>query len=54
MFMELFLFVLGKEVKKFYKNNVKFNIIGDLLCFFENLCNKVDVVYELICNNMGL
>jgi undecaprenyl diphosphate synthase len=52
--MELFLFVLGKEVKKLHKNNVKLNIIGDLSRFSENLRNKVDAAHELTRNNTGL
>ncbi|HAU04238.1 MAG TPA: di-trans,poly-cis-decaprenylcistransferase, partial [Pseudoalteromonas shioyasakiensis] len=52
--MELFLFVLGKEVKKLHKNNVKLNIIGDLSRFSEGLRNKVDAAHELTRNNTGL
>ena len=39
--MELFLFVLTKEVKKLHKNNVKLTIIGDLSRFSESLRAKV-------------
>ncbi|MCF7498732.1 MULTISPECIES: isoprenyl transferase [unclassified Pseudoalteromonas] len=52
--MELFLFVLGKEVKKLHKNNVKLNIIGDLSRFSEGLRHKVDAAHELTRNNTGL
>jgi undecaprenyl diphosphate synthase len=52
--MELFLFVLGKEVKKLHKNNVKLTIIGDLSRFSESLRNKVDAAHELTRNNTGL
>ncbi|MBQ4833010.1 isoprenyl transferase [Pseudoalteromonas sp. MMG010] len=52
--MELFLFVLSKEVKKLHKNNVKLTIIGDLSRFSDSLRDKVDSAHELTANNTGL
>ncbi|WP_404339246.1 isoprenyl transferase [Pseudoalteromonas mariniglutinosa] len=52
--MELFLFVLSKEVKKLHKNNVKLNIIGDLSRFSDALRSKVDAAHELTGHNTGL
>ena len=52
--MELFLFVLSKEVKKLHKNNVKLTIIGDLSRFSESLRAKVHTAQDLTANNTGL
>ena len=52
--MELFLFVLSKEVKKLHKNNVKLTIIGDLSRFSESLRAKIHTAQELTANNTGL
>ncbi|MEH6393375.1 isoprenyl transferase [Pseudoalteromonas sp.] len=52
--MELFLYVLSKEVKKLHKNNVKLTIIGDLSRFSEALRSKVDAAHQLTANNTGL
>ncbi|QTH71181.1 isoprenyl transferase [Pseudoalteromonas xiamenensis] len=52
--MELFLFVLTKEVRKLHKNNVKLTIIGDLSKFPENLQQKVVDSETLTQDNTGL
>ncbi|MDK1285691.1 isoprenyl transferase [Pseudoalteromonas umbrosa] len=52
--MELFLFVLSKEVKKLHKNNVKLNIIGDISRFPSSLQDKVHDAHALTCKNTGL
>ncbi|KPH60988.1 UDP pyrophosphate synthase [Pseudoalteromonas porphyrae] len=52
--MELFLFVLSKEVKKLHKNNVKLTIIGDLSRFSDTLRKKVDAAHQLTVDNTGL
>lgn len=52
--MELFLFVLSKEVKKLHKNNVKLTIIGDLSRFSDTLRGKVDAAHALTRDNTGL
>jgi undecaprenyl diphosphate synthase len=52
--MELFLFVLTKEVKKLHKNNVRLSIIGDLSKFPQNLQKKVHDGEALTKHNTGL
>ncbi|KZN48815.1 isoprenyl transferase [Pseudoalteromonas luteoviolacea] len=52
--MELFLFVLSKEVKKLHKNNVKLNIIGDISKFPTSLQDKVHDAHALTGKNTGL
>ncbi|ESP90497.1 MULTISPECIES: isoprenyl transferase [Pseudoalteromonas] len=52
--MELFLFVLSKEVKKLHKNNVKLNIIGDISKFPQSLQDKVHSAHALTAENSGL
>ena len=43
--MELFLFVLSKEVKKLHKNNVKLTIIGDISRFPDSLHTRVTAAH---------
>jgi undecaprenyl diphosphate synthase len=52
--MELFLFVLTKEVKKLHKNNVKLTVIGDLSRFPSSLQERVTAAHQLTANNSGL
>ncbi|WP_115717957.1 isoprenyl transferase [Gallaecimonas mangrovi] len=52
--MELFLLVLGREVKKLHKNNIKLNIIGDCSAFSERLIKKINEAQALTANNTGL
>ncbi|MCF2859432.1 isoprenyl transferase [Pseudoalteromonas sp. SMS1] len=52
--MELFLFVLSKEVKKLHKNNVKLKIIGDISKFPAGLQDKVHDAHALTSENTGL
>tara|TARA_R110001583_G_scaffold26571_5_gene95811 strand:+ start:20311 stop:21069 length:759 start_codon:yes stop_codon:yes gene_type:complete len=54
MLMELFFSVLGSEVKKIHKHNIKLNIIGDISRFSENLQKKVLQAEKLTENNNGL
>jgi len=54
MLMELFFTVLGGEVKKLHKNNIKLNIIGDIARFSEVLQNKIKAAHSLTANNTGL
>ncbi len=54
MLMELFFIVLGREIKKLHKSNIKLNIIGDISGFSERLQNKVHEGQELTKNNTGL
>jgi len=52
--MELFMFVLTKEVKKLHKNNVKLKIMGELSRFSDKLQKRVVEAEELTKNNTGL
>lgn len=54
MLMELFFIVLGREIKKLNKSNIKLNIIGDISGFSERLQKKVHEGQELTKNNTGL
>jgi len=52
--MQLFLFVLEKEVKSLHKNQVRLNIIGDLSRFSEKLQHNIRQAEALTANNTGL
>ena len=52
--MELFLFVLQKEVKALHKNQVRLNIIGDLSKFSDKLQQNIAKAQELTSGNTGL
>jgi undecaprenyl diphosphate synthase len=52
--MELFLFVLQKEVKALHKNQVRLNIIGDLSKFSAKLQQNIAKAQELTSANTGL
>jgi undecaprenyl diphosphate synthase len=52
--MQLFLFVLEKEVKSLHKNQVKLKIIGDLSRFSEKLQQNIRQAEALTANNTGL
>ena len=54
MLMELFFTVLGSEVKKLHKHNIKLKIIGDLTGFSPRLQKKVFEAEKLTENNTGL
>ena len=54
MLMELFFTVLGGEVKRLHKNNIKLQIIGDISGFSERLQKKIASAEELTINNTGL
>ena len=54
MLMELFFTVLGSEVKKLNKHNIKLKIIGDLTGFSERLQKKVIEAQRITENNTGL
>ena len=54
MLMELFFTVLGSEVKKLHKNNIKLQILGDISAFSERLQKKIDAAQKLTENNTGL
>jgi undecaprenyl diphosphate synthase len=52
--MELFKLVLGSEVKKLHKNNVRLKVIGDTSKFDPKLVEKVVKAEQLTANNDGL
>lgn len=52
--MELFHFVLGKEVRKLHKNNVRLRVIGDTSRFDSRLIEKIAEAEELTRNNQSL
>ncbi|MCF2950156.1 polyprenyl diphosphate synthase [Paraglaciecola aquimarina] len=52
--MELFKLVLGSEVKKLHKNNVRLKVIGDTSRFEPKLIKKVTDAEKLTENNDGL
>lgn len=52
--MQLFLFVLEKEVKALHKNQVRLNIIGDLSRFSDKLQANIERAQQLTANNTGL
>jgi undecaprenyl diphosphate synthase len=54
MLMELFFTVLGSELKKLHKNNIKLNIIGEISSFSEHLQKKIVKAHSLTANNTGL
>lgn len=52
--MELFHFVLGSEVRKLHKNDVKLRVIGDMSRFDDKLVKKIAQAEELTRNNQSL
>ncbi len=52
--MELFMFVLQKEIKLLHKNQVRLNIIGDLSRFSTKLQAKIAEAEALTAGNTGL
>lgn len=54
MLMELFFNVLGSQVKKLHKNNIKLRIIGNISGFSDRLQKKVHAAQALTEANTGL
>ena len=52
--MDLFMYVLTKEVKRLHKNNICFRVIGDLSRFSEKLQKSIKKSEELTVDNDGL
>lgn len=52
--MELFMFVLTREVKRLHKNDIRFQIIGDVSRFSEKLQRKIEESEALTENNTGM
>nr|WP_226996463.1 polyprenyl diphosphate synthase [Thalassotalea crassostreae] len=49
--MDLFMFVLTREVKRLHKNNIRFQLIGDKTRFSEKLQKKIVEAEQLTKNN---
>ncbi|TYK65658.1 isoprenyl transferase [Colwellia echini] len=52
--MDLFMFVLTKEVKRLHKNNIRFQVVGDLSRFSEKLQKNIAKSEQLTAENTGL
>ena len=52
--MDLFMFVLTKEVKRLHKNNIRFQVIGDLSRFSDKLQKSITKSELLTAGNTGL
>ena len=52
--MDLFLFVLTKEVKRLHKNNIRFQVVGDLNRFSDKLQKNIKKSEALTADNTGL
>ena len=52
--MDLFMFVLTREVKRLHKNGIRFKIIGDVSRFSEKLQKKISDAQTLTKNNDGM
>ncbi|MBD8514990.1 isoprenyl transferase [Photobacterium sp. WH77] len=54
LLMELFLTVLGREVKRLHKNNIRLKIIGDTSRFSQRLQDKITAAETLTAGNTGM
>jgi len=52
--MDLFMFVLTREVKRLHKNDIKFQVIGDVNRFSDKLKKKITDAENLTKNNKGM
>ncbi|NQZ82489.1 MAG: di-trans,poly-cis-decaprenylcistransferase [Colwellia sp.] len=52
--MDLFMFVLTREVKRLHKNDIKFQVIGDINRFSGKLQKKIADAESLTENNTGM
>jgi undecaprenyl diphosphate synthase len=52
--MDLFMYVLTKEVKRLHKHNIRFKVIGDLSRFSTKLQKSIAHSEQLTMNNNGL
>lgn len=52
--MDLFMFVLTREVKRLHKNGIKFSVIGDLSKFSPKLQKMISDSEALTANNTGM
>ncbi|KLV08503.1 UDP pyrophosphate synthase [Photobacterium aquae] len=54
LLMELFITVLGREVKRLHKNNIRLQVIGDTARFSERLQRKIAEAEALTADNTGM
>ena len=52
--MDLFMYVLTKEVKRLHKHNIRFQVIGDLSRFSDKLQKNISKSEQLTAENTGL
>jgi len=52
--MDLFMYVLTKEVKRLHKNDIRFKVIGDVSRFSDKLQQKIIASEKLTENNTGM
>jgi len=52
--MDLFMFVLTREVKRLHKNDIKFQVIGDVNRFSDKLKKKIADAENLTKDNVGM
>ena len=52
--MDLFMYVLTKEVKRLHKNDIRFQVVGDLSRFSDKLQKSIKKSELLTANNTGL
>ena len=52
--MDLFMYVLTKEVKRLHKHNIRFQVIGDVNRFSNKLQQNISKSEKLTANNTGL
>ncbi|MDD2342836.1 MAG: polyprenyl diphosphate synthase [Tolumonas sp.] len=52
--MELFMFVLAREVRKLHDSNIRLRVIGDIHGFSERLQKKINEAESLTAHNDGL
>ncbi|NCB57293.1 MAG: di-trans,poly-cis-decaprenylcistransferase [Gammaproteobacteria bacterium] len=52
--MELFMFVLGREVRKLHDGNIRLRVIGNIHGFSERLQKKIHDAEALTANNTGM
>jgi len=52
--MDLFMFVLTREVKRLHKNDIRFKVIGDVSRFSKKLRKQITAAQELTEKNTGM
>lgn len=52
--MDLFMFVLTREVKRLHKNNIRFQVVGDTERFSEKLQKNIASAEQLTASNDGM